>query len=138
MHVWSLHLQPLPAAAKAKPAPPLAHTILSAPALAPRMPLSLPEGLDGWDPVTFLLTVLPDAPENILALYQILSSDPFPELCTSFCGFFLFLGDPELVPLPELCICGSLCLDYSSPDLPLAGSWPFRPCCTAPPQGGRP
>lgn len=77
-------------------------SLLPAPALALRIPLSGgPGGMRSCQFPAYSLSVLPGAPEKILALYQILSSDsPLPKPCTSFCGIFLFLGDPKLAPLP--------------------------------------
>lgn len=72
---------------------------------------------------------------------------PFPEpwFPAGFCGFFLFLGDPKLVPLPGLCV---FCSRHTPPPMPPGilclrpshGWFPTLQGSTAlpPPQGGPP
>lgn len=103
--------------------------------------IPLPCGAGGMESHQFpaySLSVLPDTPEKILALSTrlCLPTLSVPEPYTRFCGIFL-LAAPA-IPYQEMDICSSLCPDYSAPDLPMTGSWPFGPCCTAPPQEGHP
>lgn len=134
--VCQLHLWPT----SPLPLRPSHHHLLSVPLPGTHSPF--PHGAGRMESYQYPAYSPPVLPDVILRKSQPSarsSPQTLPSLrfCSSFCGFFIFLGDPKLVLLPELGIFCSLYPKYSSSDFPQLDPDHSDLCCTVT-SSGRP